>query len=194
MHPSVRRGKLSRPGSDYRLMDNTRHDFITALKTKQKKKKKIVKTMTLTRLPCRIIVSSRARTHFSRSSASRAWKWNVLWSTVMVKVLSSSSSIPITAPFNRTQPLRTPRIIFSFDWKQNETWTVIKAVHGRKIQLATCCANVHLMSNWSVIVLLRRRDGLLIKTWCNLREIDDDGIDSFSYIACCDAFLQQFAQ
>lgn len=68
-----------------------------------------------TRLPCRRMVSSNARTHRSRSSPFRAWKWNVLWSTVMVKVLSSSSSMPKTAPFRRTQPLLTPLIIFSFD-------------------------------------------------------------------------------
>ncbi|MPC48847.1 hypothetical protein E2C01_042632 [Portunus trituberculatus] len=43
------------------------------------------------------------------------WKWKVLVSTVMVKVESSSSSMPTTAPFRRTQPRRAPRIIFSFD-------------------------------------------------------------------------------
>lgn len=32
------------------------------------------------------------------SSFSSPWKWKVFWSTVIVKVLSSSSSIPITAP------------------------------------------------------------------------------------------------
>ena len=29
------------------------------------------------------------------------WKWNVFWSTVIVNVLSSSSSIPMTAPWTR---------------------------------------------------------------------------------------------
>jgi hypothetical protein len=61
------------------------------------------------------MVSSSARIHFSRSSAPRAWKWNVFPSTVIVNVLSSSSSIPMTAPFSLTHPRRTPRIIFSFD-------------------------------------------------------------------------------
>ena len=65
------------------------------------------------------MVLSRARIQRSRSSCVCAWKWNILWSTVIVNVLSSSLSIPTTAPRSRTQPRRTPRIIFSFDCKQS---------------------------------------------------------------------------
>lgn len=48
--------------------------------------------------------------------AYNTWKWKVLWSTVMVKFESSSSSMPTTAARKRTHPRRTPLIIFSFDW------------------------------------------------------------------------------
>ena len=45
------------------------------------------------------------------------WKWNILLSTLIVKVQSSSSSMPMMALFSRIQPRREPRFIFSLDWK-----------------------------------------------------------------------------
>jgi hypothetical protein len=80
----------------------------------------MIRRYQLTLWACLRMVSSSARIHFSRSSAPRAWKWNVFPSTVIVKVLSSSSSIPMTAPLSLTQPRRTPRFIFSFDCNKSK--------------------------------------------------------------------------
>ena len=63
---------------------------------------------------CKCKYLPRARIHFSRSSESLAWKWNVLLSTVIVNVESSSSSIPTIAPRNLTQ-LEQRNFMFMFN-------------------------------------------------------------------------------
>jgi len=114
------------------------------------------------------MVSSRARIHFSRSSAPSAWKWKVFPSTVIVKVLSSSSSIPMTAPFYLTQPRRTPRIIFSFDCNKRKDVRIIYAF----------CILYTLGDQVNVIISVNKQwEGHGIFWWATvLKNVEPDGI------------------
>lgn len=75
--------------------------------------------LALLRVMCLMVMSGKVNVNCNYSDPMEmcvlTWKWNVLWSTVIVNVVMSWSSIPTTAPFKRTHPRRTPLDIFSLD-------------------------------------------------------------------------------